>query len=379
MTSSSNRLSPLQIGFMVVLFEVGSTPMFLLGGKARQDAWLALLIGSAAGFLLLLALLALQRLYPGRHLMQMLESGFGRLAGRIAGFVYCFYFAYEAMRNVRDLGELTKLTLLPNSPMAITMFIFVLTAAYAIAKGTEIVFRLPELLLPLVIISYALLILLLVATRCTDFARLAPVMENGLKPVLQAALPDTISFPFGQMLVFLMLWHLRGKPGSSAPETITGYIAVSLFLVFMNALNLAVLGPALATSRELPFLNSVRTLTALGFIERLDIMVTFLIFIGITMKMMLFYLCAVRGLAYLSGIRGSAWIFFFGFLIYASSFIERNYTQHIAIGLGPSLKIDMLFQLAIPLLLLFISLIRRSAKKKKKKNGLQRKKAPSTA
>lgn len=45
------------------------------------------------------------------------------------------------MRNVRDLGELTAMTMLPRTPMAITMLVFVLLALYAIWKGAEVVFQ----------------------------------------------------------------------------------------------------------------------------------------------------------------------------------------------------------------------------------------------
>ncbi|OKP82082.1 hypothetical protein A3844_24840 [Paenibacillus helianthi] len=352
------QVSALQISFMIMLFEIGSTPLFLLGGKAKQDSWLAMCTGSMAGFILLMLLMWIQQSSLGTDLIGMLKIHFGRYAGSVIGGIYSLYFAYQSMRNVRDLGELTALTMLPRSPMSITMLIFVGISIYAIWKGAEVVFRLPEVLLPMVLFFYALLVLLFGIMGSLDFNRLGPVFENGFKPIADAALPDIVSFPFGQMIVFLMLWSLWDKPGVPVKNTVVAYLLISIFLIFMNALNVAVLGPTVAGISQLPFLKSVRTLSSLKFIERLDILVTVQLFVGLLIKMMLFFFCSVKAVAELTGKPAKWWVFPVGAVIYGASFLERDYTQHIAIGLGPSLRIDPVFQVAIPLLLALSILLR---------------------
>jgi len=364
LTQKKERVSSLQISFMIMLFEIGSTPLFLLGGKAKQDSWLAMCVGSVAGAILLLLFLWIQHRCPKMELIGMFKLYFGRVAGAIIGGIYCFYFAYESMRNVRDLGELTSMTLLPLTPMYLTMLICVCIAGYAIWKGAEVVFRLPEIMLPLVLSFYIVLIILLGIMGALDFTRLLPMLENGMGPVVKAALPDIVSFPFGQMLVFLMLWSLWDQKGTPVKNTLLGYGLISIFLIFMNAVNVAVLGPGLAGISQLPFLRAVRTLSNLRFIERLDILVTILLFLGLLVKMMLFYFCAVRGASALTSLPTKLTVFPVGLIIYAASFVEKDYTQHIEFGLGPSLKMDIVFQVAIPLLLALAILLRGGKKKK---------------
>ncbi|WNS41167.1 endospore germination permease [Paenibacillus sp. MMS20-IR301] len=360
---NKEQVSSLQIAFMIMLFEIGSTPLFLLGGKAKQDSWLAMCTGSAAGFLLLLLLMWIQHRCPDKDLMGMLIFHFGKIAGTSIGGVYVIYFAYQSMRNVRDLGELTAMTLLPKTPMFVTMLVFILLALYAIWKGAEVVFRLPEVLLPVMLFFYFVLVLLLGIMGSIDFRHLAPVMGDGLMPVIKAALPDIVSFPFGQMIVFLMLWSLWEKPGVPVKYTVNAYLLISLFLIFMNALNVAVLGPTIAGISQLPFLKTVRTLSNLKFVERLDILVTVQLFLGLLVKMMLFFFCSVKAVSELTGKPARWWVFPVGAVIFSASFLERDYTQHIAVGLGPSLKLDPLFQVAIPLLLTLSILIRSRFKR----------------
>ncbi|AIQ62771.1 hypothetical protein PSTEL_06320 [Paenibacillus stellifer] len=336
---------------MIIMFEIGSVPLFHLGAKAKQNSWLAVAVGAAAGLVLLLLFLYLQKRLPESKLTGILRYGFGRIAGCVIGTLYSCYFAYESMRNVRDIGEMTAMTLLRTTPLFITMLIFILIACYATWKGAEIIFRLPEILLPNLMFCYLLLIFLFFALQRADIRWLTPVAEDGLLPIMRAALPDLISFPFGQMIVFLMVWPLWNGNGVPVRNTLWAYAGVSLFLVFMNALNVTVLGPSLAANSILPVLESVRTLAELKFIERLDILVAIMIFVGLMIKILLFFYCAVEIMANLTRVSVKWWIFIWGALIYASSFLERNFTQHIAIGLGPSLKVDILFQIVIPVVL----------------------------
>ncbi|MEY8745884.1 GerAB/ArcD/ProY family transporter [Paenibacillus tundrae] len=48
MSKLTPKLSDLVVTFCV--FEVGSTTLFLLGGNAKQDAWIAMLIAASIGF-----------------------------------------------------------------------------------------------------------------------------------------------------------------------------------------------------------------------------------------------------------------------------------------------------------------------------------------
>lgn len=359
MTDNMERISTKQIAGMIVLFEIGSTPLFLIGSKAKQDAWLAMAFAAVFGLLLVGLFLAIQQREPGLNLMGMLKLYFGRVLGTVAGLSYIVYFGYESMRNVRDFGELMTMSLLTNTPMSVIMLFVVLIAVYGVYKGTEVIFRISEVLLPVVIVSYAFLVLLLFVSKIVHFRMLAPVAENGLGPVLRAAFPDIVSFPFGQMVIFLMFWHLNDERRIPVKSSIGAYLAVAGFLIFMNALNLAILGPTLTGMSALPFLQSVQLISVAHLFERLDVFVTFLIYIGLFMKMTAFFLCAVLGLAQLTGQSHSRWVFPVGCVIYGTAFLEPNYTYHISIGFNISLKLFTIFQIAVPVVLLLIMLLRK--------------------
>uniref|UniRef100_UPI0018CC35FD GerAB/ArcD/ProY family transporter n=1 Tax=Paenibacillus sp. UNC451MF TaxID=1449063 RepID=UPI0018CC35FD len=130
MTMNIERISKNQIAYMMVLFEIGSTPLFFIGSKAKQDAWLAMACAAIFGLLLVWLFVLIQRREPEHNLIQMLTLYYGRTLGSILGLLYILYFSYESMRNVRDFGELMSLTLLTRTPLTVTMVTIVLIGGY---------------------------------------------------------------------------------------------------------------------------------------------------------------------------------------------------------------------------------------------------------
>ncbi|AFH64128.1 GerAB/ArcD/ProY family transporter [Paenibacillus caseinilyticus] len=353
------RVSTYQLAVLIVLFELGSTPLFALGSKAKQDSWIAMSLGGAAGLLLLLLFLQLQRREPELSLIGMLRKYLGSFAGTLAGWVYVFYFAYESMRNVRDFGELTQMALLGSTPLYVVSTVVMLIAFYAVASGIETFARVSEVILPIVVLSYMLLILLILGSDLIHLDQLEPVLENGWTPVLRAAFPDIVSFPFGQTVLFLMLWSLLDKKTGMRRVSFWAYGSVAVFLILMNALNLMILGPVLVENSTLPLLQSVQLIQIADILERLDVLVSLLIFFGLFVKLTLFYWGAAQAAALLSRTKRSVWVVVLGLAIFGSSFLEPSYTYHVWLGLEVSVKLFPLVQVVLPLLLWMTVKLRR--------------------
>ncbi|MGG1555885.1 GerAB/ArcD/ProY family transporter [Paenibacillus ferrarius] len=356
-----DRTSNYQLAVMMILFEIGSTPIFALGSSAKQDAWLAMLAAAIVGFILLNMFLFIQNKAPNEDLIGLLRLCFGKWAGTGIGILFALYFAYESMRNVRDFGEIANLTLLKVTPKSVTMSVIVLLAIYAISMGIRTLFHITEALLPIVMISYMLLTFLIFLAKLVQPGNLLPVLEHGIAPVLKAAFPDIISFPFGQTVIFFMLWHLIPDKQKMKRFSLISYTIVALFLVSMNMLNIMVLGVTINSLSILPFLQAVQLIEVGNILERLDVMVTLLLFLGLFVKMMTFCCGSVYAFAHLfPRIPRGVWLILVSTVIYATSFTEPNYTVHAWIGLVVVVKkVFPIFQIVIPVIMFFILLFRK--------------------
>lgn len=241
------KIGKYQIIAMTILFMIGSTPLYELGIEAKQDAWLVVLVAMITGMLLLFIYLYIQNQNSEHALPQILNQHFGKYLGSIITAAYIVYFAYESMRNTREFADIINISFLPSTPLYFLILLMVLLSGYAVWKGIEVFFRVTEFLLPFTLIGYILIVLMFIGSNIIHLERLMPILENGILPVLRTSLPEVISFPFGQVVVFLMFWsHLEDKKTLSK-ASLSSYIFVGIFLLIFNILNLAILDPTITS------------------------------------------------------------------------------------------------------------------------------------
>ncbi|MGO4541031.1 GerAB/ArcD/ProY family transporter [Paenibacillus sp. 2TAB19] len=351
-----------QLYILIIVFLIGSTPLFELGIKAKPDSWLAMTMAAVIGLLLTVVYVTVQKRAPEAGLGELILMHFGKWLGGAVGLVYALWFAYESMRNVRDVGELTNMALLTVTPKWMIMLLILFVAAYTVSKGLEVFVRVTQLLFPIAGISYLFIILLLFIAKLPDIHQLLPLMENGIGPIAKAAFPDLVSFPFGQMVIFLVYWKYLKEKQVLRKVTFWAQVGVSAFLIFMNMLVMSVLGLSLSEVTALPLLQAVQLIRLANFLERLDVIVTLLLYIGLYVKMTALYLAAVLTLKEVTGAAYRHLVWPVGMVIYAASFLEPNNTYHIWLGFDVTLKIVPLFQIVLPLLLLIVGVRKRYKK-----------------
>jgi spore germination protein KB len=351
-----------QLSILIIVFLLGSTPLFELGIKAKQDAWMAMTLAAFAGLLLTVMYIRVQKRSPESELAELYIMHFGKWIGGFVGILHALWFAYQSMRNVRDVGELTMMAMLSFTPKWIIMLFIMSAAAYTVSKGLEVFVRVVQLLFPIAALSYFFIILLLFIARLPSITQLLPMLEHGAMPVVKAAFPDLLSFPFGEMIIFFVFWKHVSEKKTIGRVSYWSYIGVSAFLILMNALTLCVLGPEIASLTALPLLEVVQLIRLANFLERLDVIVTLLLFIGLYVKMTALYMASVFTFNAVTGIAYRYLVMPIGLLIYAASFVERNNTVHIWVGLDITLKVAPLFQVVLPLLMLIVG-IRKKYKK----------------
>jgi len=361
MGKSTSRVSELIV--CLVLFEIGSTTLYMMGSEAKQDAWLAMLIGALVGLVLLSLHLAIHRQDPSLDLFMLFRRYMGKYLGTFMNLLFVGYFTYETSRNLRDLGELTVMTLLNQTSIWIILLITIMVISNSVRYGPGVIFLTCMILFPIIALGYAIISILIPATGLLHLEFMQPILENGLQPVLKAAIPDIVSFPFGQTVLFLVFYPLATKGRNLSRGVIIGYCAVALFLTGFNQLNIFVLGPTLAANLTLPLLTTVQLIELPEVFERMDPLFTLLLFLGLGIKMSAFFSGAVTGLERITGISYKKWIIPLAALIYGLSFISPNYTHHIEIGRGVAVKYWWpVFQFGLPLLLFIVILIRKRKK-----------------
>ncbi|CAN7375599.1 GerAB/ArcD/ProY family transporter [Paenibacillus sp. LjRoot153] len=354
------RISKYQLGAMIILFQIGSTPLFELGIKTGQDAWLVVVISMLLGLLLLFLFLAIQSREPEKNLSQILITYFGSFVGKTVLFLYALMFAYEAMRNVRDFGDLTLLTILPKGPISIIMLIMVTLSIYAIYKGIEVFFRLAEYIVVGVLTFYLILLIMHFVSGVVHFNYLLPMMEKGIQPILKESIAESVWFPFGQMVIFLVFWSYLTEKKEMTKTTIRSFFVSGLVITLCNIMNLIVLGPQLVNISTVPLLQSVQLIQIAEVFERFDALVILLFYAGILIKSTLWFLASVLGLSQMFHTDYRRFALPVGGLIYITALLPTSWQSHLEIGriVANQFMVNKIFIGIIPSILFLVMLMK---------------------
>ncbi|MDK2835996.1 MAG: spore germination protein [Thermosediminibacterales bacterium] len=186
------KISGIQLFLLIIGFLFGSTSILTPVASAKNDAWLAVIIGGLGGACLVWMYVAIAVLNPSKTLVEILRNRFGKYLGNAIAILYIWYIVHFSALTFRNFGEFIVTVTYPETPMVVIIGIFAALLVYAV------------LFVIIIIISLSLI-------TTHDFTAFLPLLENGIKPVLHAAF-EFATFPLGEIFVFLMVFpHFNKK------------------------------------------------------------------------------------------------------------------------------------------------------------------------
>lgn len=362
------KISAYQLLVLIFLFEIGNTFLVPLAHEAKQDAWLAVLIGLAGGCCLFWIYHSLYSYYPDIPLTEYMQRILGSFLGKVLAFFYIQYFMYIAARILRDLGEMLIIVFYPLTPLFVMNVLMVLVVVYTIRKGIEVIARTGELLFIFMMLIVISGIVLIMISGILDTSNLEPLLEEGLAPVIKTAFTQTLFFPFGEIIVFAMILPYLNKASKSMKTGLLGLVLSGLAIALIIAVNISVLGVNLVSRSHFPLLSTIQTIDYAGFLQRLDIAFLISTVIGVFFKLSLFFYASLAGTANLFNIKNSAQLAFpLGLLLLVLSMtVASNFSEQVYEGLQiVPLYVHLPFQVIIPGLLLIIAFFKNRKKQSK--------------
>ncbi|MDO0823100.1 GerAB/ArcD/ProY family transporter [Desulfosporosinus nitroreducens] len=352
------QICPRQLFMLIISFELGTTIVLGLGLEAKQDAWIAILLATMVGLLLYVMYTQLFRLFPGQTLIQFIPRVFGKVLGFPLSLLYLSFFIYLAARDLRDLAELIIDAFLPQTPLAVISLFIILVICYAVFHGIEVVGRVNEVLLPIVLIMLVLMTILLLASNKIHITNLQPVLGEGIKPIIKATFPLAVVFPFGEAVVFGMFFPYLNQPSKARATGLAAFLVSGIIISYTTAVNIAVLNADIASMATFPLLATVRLID----VGRFEIIAMFLMFIGAFIKITLYFLGVIIGASSMFRLPNHrSLVVPVGLIIFTSSiYIARSFPEHLEEGLKIAVPILLIpLELIVPFVMLLIAYVRK--------------------
>jgi spore germination protein KB len=360
------KINGSQLFVLIVLFEMGSAILIGIGGSAKQDAWISVLLGLAGGLLLFFVYYRLYLFYPDLPLTSYLQKITGKWIGVSIGVLYIIYFIYIATRVLRDFGELLTTSIYTDTPLFVINALMMLTIIYAVHKGFEVIARVAQLYFALVYMMALIGFLLILFSGLIHLEYLQPILENGWKPVFKTFLRETLTFPFGEMVVFTMLMPFLNEQKKAKMVCLGAMLLSGINITITVVIDITVLGVDSFTSSTFPLLSTISKIQVAEFLERLDVLFMLYVVIAGFFKIAIFYYAAVAGAADIFKFKNQRKLGFpIGLIILIASLtIASNFSEHMAEGLKVvTVYIHWPMQIIIPCVVLIIAFIKNRSKK----------------
>lgn len=357
------KINALQMFCLIVLFVLGTALVVSYGSEAKRDAWLAILLcGPVGGSLIFMIYSCLHRLYPNLSFVLYAQQIVGKWIGWLLGVVFIIYFLHEAARDLRDYGDLLTVSMFTETPLFMVHVMMILTLIYVLYLGIEVLGRLAEISVVIILgLGITATISVLLSGK-VDINQLFPILEHGLKGMLSQSFPSLFVIPWGEMSAFTLILPHLNNPRSVMRTGLSAILFSVVVLSFTILLNISVLGVDVFTRSNFALLETIRRVSLMEFIERLDPIVLLTLIIGDFFKVGIFFYATVIGASDLFKVKNHKTLILpVGIIILLASLtVAGNFAEHIKIGGGLlPFYAHIPISVIIPLLLLIVALIRK--------------------
>lgn len=354
------KISPRQTGELLLITILATVILFvpaITSAMAGHDAWLATSVGSMFGLLTLGLVIWLGKKHPGQNIFQYSETILGKWLGKLVGLAYVWIFLHIASVVVREFGDFMTTSFMVNTPLSVFNLTIILLAAWAVLAGLEVIARMNEFII-LLVVAFLLGIIVL-STPNWDLRFLLPFFSRGPGPILQAALVPAAWH--GEIVVLAVFLPYVTRPGRALFAGSLAIIASAGILTLGVIGALSIFGPELVASFRFPLHLFVRTINIGQLLTRFEVIVMVTWVAGVFIKTSVFYYCTALGLAQVFGLSQYRPVVYpLGILMATLSISLFENVTEVVFFLGevwPLYSISLYF-LGLPLLLIIVTLVR---------------------
>jgi spore germination protein KB len=297
------QISPRQLMILVLLYSVGTVILHTpspIAAFAKQDAWLAVILGTAAGLMLVWLYIKVAHLFPNLTLDQINEKVFGKWIGKLINFSFFFWVMTTGAGIPFHVSNFIKTFWMPETPIVSLTILFGTIVIGAVRLGVETFSRLAELLFfPFLILLIAFIGF--VAPQI-EVKHIQPVVENGVTPIIRASLFYVSVFSFSPVK-FLMIFPFVNNSKAAGKAFYIGTCLGGILLLIIVLLNILVLGPEIMANNSAPTYALAKKINVGDFLTRIEAIIAFIWLISTFIRAVMYFHVSLVVFAGLFGIQ----------------------------------------------------------------------------
>ncbi len=362
MKSENSKISSTQLTFLIFSFiQCGILPLAYPSSITKNDTWLAVIISIFISIFFVLIYIKLSLRFPEKSLIQIHDIIYGRYLGKVFSILYLIFFISVIAANLWFIGSFWTDYLMPETPRAVFIIMFIFICSWAVHKGIEVISRCS--FITSFVITFITVITAVLLFKNMKFTNFLPVLRTPVMNFVQS-IHILVVIPFCEMIVFLMIFPMTNKIKQIKKATFTAVFLGGLFLLFIILRDTAVIGNLMSISTS-PNFVSIRQINIGDILTRLDILVATGLMLAVFIKINVFLYAIISGVNQLVNSRSykifitpiSILCIILGLIIFKSDMEQVYYGTNI----WPFYTIP--FELVFPIVTLIIAKFRGLPKK----------------
>lgn len=296
---NEQKYSTRQAVALTTMFLIGQSLIMYSGTPAKSDIWLSVLLAFAASIPLALLAARLTNVFPGRNPYDLMLDLFGPVIGRAVSALYVLFSLHIGSLVLRDMTNFMQMTSLIRTPQYVSAVFIVVLCIYCLKAGISTLSRYAAMALPV----YLLIVVgtsLLTVTIWGHISHLPPTLYYGIKPVIINA-AELAAFPLADMMTLpFVLQPLKEHRKAKAVYLWSSAIVAAMFIqVFIR--NMLILGDNFTYTQYFPSYVAVGLIDIADFLQRIEVAVGAILFMGAFVKVAVFLYVASLGLSKVLG------------------------------------------------------------------------------
>ncbi len=292
------KISSYQFLVLVFFFTIGTSILVVpsaLASYAKQDAWIAAIIGTGIGLLIVWLFTKIGLWFPDRTFVQMNETLFGKWIGTVFSLLFLFMnFIYAALILYHS-GTFLTTHIMPNTPMVATNILMGIIMIMGVRLGLETIARSSEIFIVVFFLLFIILVVFIAPK--IQIENIQPVFEADMKSIAEGSLTLLVISTVNAVSLLMIFPAFINQPKSARKYFFIGNLVGGLVIVIVTLLCIMVLGADLTSRQEFPSYGLAKMINIGNFVNRVEALMGALWILCLYFKMVLFFYASVYGLA----------------------------------------------------------------------------------
>jgi len=363
----NGKISSFQFLVLVIFFTVGTSILFIpavLTSQVKQDAWLAAILGTVIGLVVIWLFTFIASWFPKLTYIQINEKIFGKILGKMMSIlVICLAIVYTTIL-ISYSGIFLITQMYPKTPMVYLNVLMVLIMVMAVRLGLETIARTAEIL---IFVFFFLFIFLTISiSPQINVENIEPFFQVKINTLFKSSLGLAVVSSINAIVLLIIFPAFIMEVEKAKKYFIVGNIIGGVVVIVITLLCIFVLGSDTTARQVYPSYTLAKVINIGDFLTRIESLMASLWIMGLFFKVSIYFYVATFGLSQILNLKDYRPLTYpLGLIIVVLSVIVfPNIEYQQTFNSETVVSLSLIIGLFSPLLLVAVYMMRKKKLKK---------------